>query len=193
MPTIARTRIATVTSGQTSAEKDTLAYAGAIIRRGGLVVFPTETVYGLGADGTKAESVKAIYEAKGRPADNPLILHVADPEQVSQYAYTNELFDRLAERFMPGPLTVVLPARDVVPREVTAGLDTVAVRCPSHPVAQMFLEACETAVALAKAYRVEMPITVQSRRILAGEIAPAAALRELMVRPQKRERESSWL
>ena len=118
---------------------EALKRAGEIIRRGGLVVFPTETVYGLGGDGTNPDAAKAIYEAKGRPADNPLIIHVARPEEAEQYAYTNETYWKLAEAFMPGPLTVILKSRDCIPTSVRAGLPTVAVRCPSHPIANAFL------------------------------------------------------
>lgn len=121
--------------------------AGEIIHRGGLVVFPTETVYGLGGDATSATSARAIYAAKGRPADNPLIIHVARPEDATQYTRTNAVFDRLAAAFMPGPLTVILPSLPSIPLEVRAGLDTVAVRCPSHPVANAFIRAAGVPIA----------------------------------------------
>ncbi len=114
--------------------------AASILKNGGLVVIPTETVYGLGGDGTNPSSSKKIYEAKGRPSDNPLIIHIADPRDAEKYAYTNELYYRLADAFMPGPLTVILPKKDTVPYETTGGLDTVAVRCPSHPVAHAIIE-----------------------------------------------------
>lgn len=120
-------------------ESDLLRAAG-IIRSGGLVVFPTETVYGLGGDATDGGASKKIYAAKGRPSDNPLIIHVASPEDAERYAVTNELYYRLAKAFMPGPLTVILPKKDVIPYETTGGLDSVAVRCPSHPVAHRLIE-----------------------------------------------------
>ncbi len=110
-----------------------------VLRNGGLCVFPTETVYGLGGDALRASAAQDIYAAKGRPSDNPLIIHVAFPEDAEKYAYKTELYERLAERFMPGPLTVVMPVRETVPREVTAGLSTVAIRCPAHPVAHELL------------------------------------------------------
>lgn len=124
-----------------------IAQAADIIRRGGLVAFPTETVYGLGADGTRADAAQAIFQAKGRPADNPLILHIAEPRDAEIYAYTSPLYERLAERFMPGPLTVVLSAKDIVPLSVRASLPTVAIRCPVHPVAQALIRASGTAIA----------------------------------------------
>lgn len=106
-----------------------------IIKNGGLVVFPTETVYGLGADGTNSVASAKIYAAKGRPSDNPLIIHIANPSDAEEYAYTCDIYYRLAQAFMPGPLTVVLKARDSVPKETRGGLDTVAVRCPVNIVA----------------------------------------------------------
>lgn len=110
--------------------------AAQVIRAGGLVVFPTETVYGLGGDATNRSAAKKIYEAKGRPSDNPLIIHVASPAMAEQYAYTNEIYYRLAEKFMPGPLTVILKSKETIPKDTRGGLDTVAVRCPSNPVAR---------------------------------------------------------
>ena len=129
------------------AAQDALASASDILRAGGLVVFPTETVYGLGGDATSAYSSRKIYEAKGRPSDNPLIIHIAYPEDAEQYAVTCPCYERLAKAFMPGPLTVILPRRDVIPTETTGGLDTVAVRCPSHPVAHALIKACGVAIA----------------------------------------------
>ena len=114
--------------------------AAEIIKSGGLVAFPTETVYGLGGDGTNPNAAKKIYEAKGRPSDNPLIIHIFSPEQAEEYTYTNATYYRLAEKFMPGPLTVVLPAKDSVPFATRGGLSTVAVRCPSDAVARMLIE-----------------------------------------------------
>lgn len=113
--------------------------AADILRRGGLVVFPTETVYGLGGNATDSTAAQKIYTAKGRPSNNPLIIHIAEPQEAERYAVTNKLYYRLARAFMPGPLTVILPKRDTVPHEVTGGLDTVAVRCPSHAVAHALI------------------------------------------------------
>ncbi len=120
-------------------EKD-LCRAADVLKAGGLVVFPTETVYGLGGNGLDAEAAKKIYAAKGRPSDNPLIIHIAKPEDAARYAVPNGTYDRLAKAFMPGPLTVILPKRECIPTTVTGGLDTVAVRCPSHPVARRLIE-----------------------------------------------------
>lgn len=120
-------------------EEHLLRQAAEILRSGGLVVFPTETVYGLGGLATNASSAKAIYAAKGRPSDNPLIIHLAEPSDAEAYAYTSPLYYRLAKAFMPGPLTVILPKKDTIPLSTTGGLDTVAVRCPSHPVAHRLI------------------------------------------------------
>lgn len=116
-----------------------LCHAAEILQRGGLVVFPTETVYGLGGNALDAEAAGKIYTAKGRPSDNPLIIHIAEPTDAEHYAETNALYHRLAKAFMPGPLTVILPKKDCIPYSVTGGLDSVAVRCPSHPVAHRLI------------------------------------------------------
>ena len=121
--------------------------AAALIRDGGLVVIPTETVYGLGGDATNPLSAQKIYAAKGRPSDNPLIIHISDPRDAEKYAFTNELYYKLAKAFMPGPLTVILPKKDTVPRETTGGLDTVAVRCPSNAVASAIIRAAGVPIA----------------------------------------------
>ena len=128
-------------------DKAILQSAAAVLRRGGLVVFPTETVYGLGGDATNADAAKAIYAAKGRPSDNPLIIHVADPTEAEPYAVTSDAYYRLARHFMPGPLTVILPKKDSIPLSVTGGLDTVAIRCPDHAVARALIR--ETGVPIA--------------------------------------------
>jgi L-threonylcarbamoyladenylate synthase len=113
------------------------------LRAGGLVAFPTETVYGLGADATNAEAVARLYEAKGRPSFNPLIAHVIDAAAARALAHFDHTAERLAQAFWPGPLTLVLPRRGDCPvaELATAGLDTVAVRVPSHPVARAILAA----------------------------------------------------
>ena len=117
--------------------KDGLDEAVSLIKNGELVVFPTETVYGLGANAFDPVAVAKIFEAKGRPQDNPLIVHISRVEEVKDIARdVPEVFYTLAERFMPGALTVVLPKSDLIPDIVTAGGDTVAVRMPDHPVAR---------------------------------------------------------
>ena len=124
-----------------------LEYAANVIKRGGLVIFPTETVYGLGADATNPEAVKNIYLAKGRPSDNPLIIHIANPEDAEGYAFTTTLYYELAKRFMPGPLTVILKAKDTVPPVTRGGLETVAVRCPENKIARELISLSDTAIA----------------------------------------------
>lgn len=129
-------------------DKNAIEAAAAILRRGGLLGIPTETVYGLGADGLNEDAVRRIFLAKGRPQDNPLILHVPDAgwlerccTDIPPAAYA------LAERFWPGPLTMILPRRDCVPLRTTGGLDTVGVRCPDHPVTRAIIAAADTPVA----------------------------------------------
>jgi len=132
--------------------------AAAYIRRGQIVAFPTETVYGLGADAFDADAVQQIFAAKGRPADNPLIVHIADRAQVNRLAASvPDAARMLMDRFFPGPLTLILPRHPDVPRVVTAGLDTIGVRMPDHPVAQRFLAACGTPVAAPSANRSGRP------------------------------------
>ncbi len=119
-----------------SPEKEYINQAAILLRSGGLVVFPTETVYGLGGNATEGDVAKKIYAAKGRPSDNPLIIHISKPEDAEEYAITNSLYYKLADSFMPGPLTIILPKKETIPKSVTGGLDTVAIRCPSHPIAR---------------------------------------------------------
>ena len=115
--------------------------AAEIIRTGGLVGFPTETVYGLGADALLPEGANRIYAAKGRPSDNPLIVHIAEFEALDKItADIPPQAKALADAFWPGPLTMILPKSDAVPRETTGGLDTVAIRMPSHPAAQRLIK-----------------------------------------------------
>ena len=128
--------------------------AARAIRAGRLVVFPTETVYGLGADARNADAVARIFAAKGRPSDNPLIVHVRSIDEIDGVAeHLPSAARRLFERFSPGPLTLVLPAHRALPRTVTAGLDTVAVRIPRHRVAQALLAACRCPIAAPSANR----------------------------------------
>ncbi|WP_127105085.1 L-threonylcarbamoyladenylate synthase [Pararhodobacter zhoushanensis] len=126
-----------------TADAPGLTRAAALLRAGGLVAFPTETVYGLGGDATQDHAVAGIFAAKGRPRFNPLIVHVPDVALVSRYAVLTPLAEQLAAAFWPGPLTLVLPLRldGGLSPLVTAGLETVAVRVPAHPVARALLEA----------------------------------------------------
>ena len=115
--------------------------AGRLIAEGELVAFPTETVYGLGGDALHPEAARKIYAAKGRPSDNPLIVHIADFSDMERVAReVPEAARKLAGAFWPGPLTMILPKSDAVPYETTGGLDTVAIRMPSHPAAQKLIE-----------------------------------------------------
>ncbi|MGH6964036.1 MAG: L-threonylcarbamoyladenylate synthase, partial [Phenylobacterium sp.] len=125
------------------AEQAQIAKAAAALKAGGLVILPTETVYGLAADAANPRAVAAVYEAKGRPSFNPLIAHVADVATARTIAAFDERAERLAARFWPGPLTLVLPVLDegAVCDLARAGLDTVALRAPGHPVAHALLEA----------------------------------------------------
>ncbi|MCW5963861.1 MAG: threonylcarbamoyl-AMP synthase [Bryobacterales bacterium] len=131
-----------------------IARAAAILRRGGLVAFPTETVYGLGANALDEEAVDKIYRAKGRPAQSPLIVHVHSVAEARRYAAAwPGSAQRLADAFWPGPLTMVLPKTADIPPQVTAGLDTVGLRVPAHPVALDLLKAAELPVAAPSANR----------------------------------------
>lgn len=128
--------------------KENIEKAAEIIRRGGLLGIPTETVYGLGANALNADACRRIYEAKGRPQDNPLIIHVPDASWLSRYCEkVPESAYRLAEAFWPGPLTMILPKRGIVPYRTTGGLETVGVRCPNHPVTLAVIAAADVPIA----------------------------------------------
>ncbi len=128
--------------------------AAEVLRRGGLVAFPTETVYGIGANALDPEAAQSIFNAKGRPAKNPLIVHLPNAEAVHQVAQTWPSDAAiLAEHFWPGPMTLVLPKKPHVPATVTGGGQTVAVRVPAHPVAQALLRAVELPIAAPSANR----------------------------------------
>jgi L-threonylcarbamoyladenylate synthase len=141
--------------------------AAAYLRQGKLVAFPTETVYGLGAIATSRDSVAKIYEAKGRPSDNPLIIHIGKKEQLAQWVRRfPENAQKLAEKFWPGPLTMVLPHRDNLAENVTAGLSTVAVRMPDHPVALALLNEVGIPVAAPSANRSGKPSPTTAEHVL---------------------------
>ena len=131
-----------------------LARAAGILRAGGLVAFPTETVYGLGANALDEAAVRRIYEVKGRPSTSPLIVHIADLEMLPRVAAEwPESAQKLAARFWPGPLTLILRKRPEVPALVTAGLDTIGVRIPGHPVALELIRLSGVPVAAPSANR----------------------------------------
>lgn len=136
-------------------DAQSVAEAARLLRDGQLVAFPTETVYGLGGDATNERAVAAIFEAKGRPEFNPLISHVLDAAAAQKFVRWTETADRLAARFWPGPLTLVLPRSPGSPISLlaTAGLDTVAIRAPSHPVAQALIRAADRPIAAPSANR----------------------------------------
>jgi L-threonylcarbamoyladenylate synthase len=146
-----------------------------ILRSGGLVVFPTETVYGLGANALDAAAVKKIYALKGRPATSPLIVHVASIEQARALAADwPEEAEQLAQQYWPGPLTLVVPKQPVIPDEVTAGLSTVGLRMPRHPVALELLRAAGVPIAAPSANRFTQlsPTTAQHVRKAFGNETP---------------------
>ncbi len=149
-----------------AADKAVVTTAADYLTAGQLVALPTETVYGLGANGLDPEAVAKIFAAKGRPQDNPLILHIAQPAQmelfckdIPQSAY------RLAEAFWPGPLTMVLPARDIVPKCTTAGLPTVAVRCPDCDITRQIISAANIPVAAPSANISGKPSTTTAQHV----------------------------
>ena len=148
-------------------EANTSGIAADIIKSGGLVAIPTETVYGLGADGLNEDAVKKIFEAKGRPQDNPLILHLSCPEEMERYCRDiPESAYRLAEAYWPGPLTMVLHARDIVPKRTTGGLSTVAVRCPDCEITRKIIAAAGVPLAAPSANLSGKPSTTTAQHVL---------------------------
>lgn len=155
-------------------DEETIEDAGRIIREGGLVAFPTETVYGLGGDALNPESSRKIYAAKGRPSDNPLIVHIADRKDLYRIAdRVTEKAEKLMDAFWPGPLTMIFPKKDLVPRATTGGLDTVAVRMPSDRIAAAFIRAAGGFVAAPSANVSGRPSTTTAAHVeedLSGRI-----------------------
>ncbi len=141
--------------------------AAQLIKDGQLVALPTETVYGLGANGLDTQAVSMIFVAKGRPQDNPLILHIAEPAQMEDFCHSipNSAY-ALAEAFWPGPLTIVLPAKDCVPKCTTAGLSTVAIRCPDHPVTREVIRLAGVPIAAPSANLSGKPSTTTAQHVL---------------------------
>lgn len=148
-------------------QREELLAAAEIIRTGGLLAIPTETVYGLGADGLNAEAVRNIFLAKGRPQDNPLILHIADASWLSRYcADVPPAAYRLAEAFWPGPLTMILKRKPIVPDETTAGLNTVGMRCPDHAVTLAIIREADLPIAAPSANRSGRPSCTTASHVL---------------------------
>ena len=145
---------------------EALSLAADIFRSGGLVAFPTETVYGLGANALDRNAVLSIFEAKGRPADNPLIVHIYDRDQLDPLCRIPERANLLMDAFWPGPLTVLCHKTTAVPDEVTAGLPTVAVRMPSHPVAREMLKVCGLPIAAPSANSSGRPSPTTAAHVL---------------------------
>ena len=160
-----------------AADAATPEIAADLIRKGELVAIPTETVYGLGADGLKESAVAKIFEAKGRPQDNPLILHIWDAEQMELFCHDipKTAYD-LAEAFWPGPLTIVLPARDNVPRRTTGGLDTVALRCPDNAVTREIIRLSGVPIAAPSANISGKPSTTTAEHVLHDHDGKIAAI-----------------
>ena len=148
-------------------EERTALTAAEIIKNGGLVAIPTETVYGLGANGLDEAAVARIFEAKGRPQDNPLILHIADASEMERFCHSipQAAYD-LADAFWPGPLTMVLPARDVVPKRTTGGLSTVGVRCPDCNVTREIIRLSGVPIAAPSANISGKPSTTTAQHVL---------------------------
>lgn len=146
---------------------DTPALAAELIRSGELVALPTETVYGLGANGLDPEAVAKIFQVKGRPGDNPLILHLTGTHQIPDYCHDiPDCAYILAERFWPGPLTMVLPAKDNVPKRTTGGLNTVAVRCPDCDITRRIIALAGVPIAAPSANLSGKPSTTTARHVL---------------------------
>ena len=147
--------------------KQDIQTAGKLLKDGELVAIPTETVYGLAADALNGEAVANIFKAKGRPMDNPLIVHIADLSQVDDLvAFVPPVLEDLAKAFWPGPLTVIMEKSDLIPDEVSAGLDTVAIRMPSHPVARAIIKAAGTPLAAPSANTSGMPSPTTAAHVL---------------------------
>ena len=147
--------------------KQDIKTAGKLLKDGELVAIPTETVYGLAADALNGEAVANIFKAKGRPMDNPLIVHIADLSQVDDLvAFVPPVLEDLAKAFWPGPLTVIMEKSDLIPDEVSAGLDTVAIRMPSHPVARAIIKAAGTPLAAPSANTSGMPSPTTAAHVL---------------------------
>jgi L-threonylcarbamoyladenylate synthase len=150
-----------------AAEPGAIEEAARIIRNGGLVGMPTETVYGLAANALDAKAVAKIFEAKGRPQDNPLIVHISDFEQIRRLVKSvPESAEKLAKAYWPGPMTMVLEKSDLIPEIVSAGLPTVGIRFPSHPAAQALITAAGVPIAAPSANRSGLPSTTTAEHVM---------------------------
>ena len=146
--------------------EDAIAEAARLLQAGELVAFPTETVYGLGANALDAAAVPRIYAAKGRPSDNPLIVHVGTFEAVEPLCTVSDASRRLMERFWPGPLTLLMPKKPIIPTVTNAGLPSVAIRMPNHPVALAMLRACRVPIAAPSANTSGRPSPTTAQHVL---------------------------
>ena len=149
--------------------KENIEMCGGALRNGELVAIPTETVYGLAANALNGGAVRRIFEAKGRPMDNPLIVHISAFEQIERFRLVREIPRKaymLAEKFWPGPLTVIMPKGEAIPNEVSAGLDTVAIRFPSHPVTQSIITAADCPLAAPSANTSGIPSPTAARHVM---------------------------
>jgi len=149
-----------------SAGEEAYKLAGELLSEGQLVAFPTETVYGLGANALDQKAVRSIFEAKGRPADNPLIVHICHRDQLMPLVEIPPLAEKLISSFWPGPLTLLFPRKNIIPDIVTAGLPTVAIRMPSHPAAMAMLRACGLPIAAPSANRSGRPSPTSAEHVM---------------------------
>lgn len=162
-----KTILEKITEDYKTENRDKIETAGKIIREGGLVAFPTETVYGLGADALNPDASRKIYQAKGRPSDNPLIVHICCMEDLEKItAYVPDKARELARHFWPGPLTMIFVKNKLVPLETTGGLETVAVRMPSHPTALALIRAGGGYIAAPSANRSGRPSPTLAQHVL---------------------------
>ena len=156
-----------ITIDRKNQDKALLMEAGRLLKEGALVAFPTETVYGLGGDGLQEDAAARIYAAKGRPSDNPLILHIADIQALEVLAVdVPELAYRMAEKFWPGPLTMILKKSSVVPYATTDGLDTVAIRMPSDEIAREIIKTSGTYIAAPSANLSGRPSPTKAEHVI---------------------------
>lgn len=146
---------------------DVIKEASEILNNGGLVAFPTETVYGLGADALNPKAVKSIYEAKGRPSDNPLIVHISDISEVNNLVkYVSEKAEKLMNTFWPGPLTIIFNKKDIVPKETSGGLDTVAIRFPENKIANYLIKFSKIPIAAPSANSSGKPSPTNANHVM---------------------------